>query len=243
MARITVVPSDSLIIIDSQAARPIDFTGLDPLIHAIQWYGTSGWIEFVGDPVADTKPPNEYITSIAPYQTYIDQAIDIIYWQNNPEIYYCTLDGTVYGGNSFILGQQLVIDTPDQILPTTGFTQTAPPVVVENYTVLYWYDNNWLISSVDPTLSLVDAKSYLIQELRVNSTIEANVQARAHSFVQLFGAADVNLLLAADYPTVTLGDYQTFLDGQVTTKTATINSAATVAELYDFDPTISGVYV
>ena len=243
MARITVVPSDSLIIIDSQAARPIDFTGLDPLIHAIQWYGTSGWIEFVGDPVTDTKPPNEYITSIAPYQTYIDQAIDIIYWQDNPEIYYCNLDGTVYDGNSFILGQQLVINTPDQILPTTGFTQTAPPSVTEIYTELYWYDDSWLVSSVDPTLTLANAKAYLIQEISVNSASQANNQARAYSLVQLFDSADVNLLSTADYSPATLGDYQTFLDGQVATKTATINSATTVPELYDFDPTISGVYV
>jgi hypothetical protein len=243
MAYITFVPSDSLIIIDSEVATPINFAGIDPLIHAIQWYGTSGWVEFVGDPVANTKPPNELIESLTPYQTYIDQATDIIYWKNNPEVYYCTTAGTIYGGNTYILGQSLTIDTPNQIPPTTGFTQIQPPTVVDNYAKLYWYSNNWLVSSVDPTLSLVNAQAYLIQELSINSAFQANNEARAYSFVQLFDSADVNLLSTADYSPVTLGDYQTFLDGQVATKTATINSATTVPELYDFDPTISGVYV
>ena len=103
---------------------------------------------------------------------------------------------------------------------------------------MYWYNNAWVVSSVDPTLSLASAKSALIADVNISAATAGTYQARAYSTVQLFDAADVSALDTADYFSVTLGDYQTYLDGQVVSLTATINAATTVPALYGVNPNV-----
>lgn len=66
--RVTIVPSDSVVIIDGVAKNPIDLSFMAD-IHAVQWYGTWGEVERVG---TDYQHSNERIESIAPYQKAID---------------------------------------------------------------------------------------------------------------------------------------------------------------------------
>src|SRR5260370_15167169 len=46
----------------------VDCSSLDEDIHAIQWYGTVGEVEYKTDFVNNICRPNERITDIAPYQ-------------------------------------------------------------------------------------------------------------------------------------------------------------------------------
>jgi len=64
MARITIVPSDGIMIVDG-VARDIDMTGIDPTIHAVQWQGTRGEIEY-----NDTKS-HEQIDDITPFDSFL----------------------------------------------------------------------------------------------------------------------------------------------------------------------------
>ena len=68
MTRITIIKSDSHVGIDGQFF-PVDCSDLPENFHALQWYGTLGEVEWLGNP----KPQNTEIISIAPYQKYIDR--------------------------------------------------------------------------------------------------------------------------------------------------------------------------
>ena len=43
--RITVVPTDSRVVINGEGYNDIDLSSIDPSIHAIQWYDTEGEVE------------------------------------------------------------------------------------------------------------------------------------------------------------------------------------------------------
>lgn len=68
MARITIIPSDSYVAIDSDGShQPLDLSacGIPADVHALQWYDTRGWIEFNDDNDPFTpKPPNQEITEL-----------------------------------------------------------------------------------------------------------------------------------------------------------------------------------
>lgn len=69
--RVTIIKDDNSVIVDgvrhtvSCADLPADF-------HALQWNGTSGEVEYAL--VGTKKKPNEIISSLAPYQKYVDAA-------------------------------------------------------------------------------------------------------------------------------------------------------------------------
>lgn len=44
--KLTIVPIDKVVIVDSVAIHDIDMTGIDPDIHAVQFDGNGGWIEY-----------------------------------------------------------------------------------------------------------------------------------------------------------------------------------------------------
>lgn len=237
MAVYTLVPSDNLVLINGDAANDVNFAGINPGIHCIHWYDTVGDVEYVYDPINNTKQPNERITSIAPYQSYIDQAAEIIYAQNNPITYYSTSDTNNYQGLIYPLGATIVIDTPNTAQPPQ--TTLSVPPTPESFQELYWYANAWVISSVDPNLSLNQAKATLITEAQASGAANVNNQARIYSAVQLFAEADVNALPTADYFSVTLGDYQAFTDAEIASFEAQVNAATSVPQLYNLNPQIN----
>lgn len=68
--RLTIIADDKTISIDQQNISPVEMPQLDSAIHAVQWYDTWGEVEFrtaLTDGVP-TKPANQTITDIAPYQ-------------------------------------------------------------------------------------------------------------------------------------------------------------------------------
>lgn len=66
MARITVVKSDGLVIVDSEGYNNIDLSFLAADIHAIQWYHTYGEVERKDE--RGRHLPNEEITSFDAYE-------------------------------------------------------------------------------------------------------------------------------------------------------------------------------
>jgi hypothetical protein len=70
--RVTIVADDNAVYVGGQALA-VDLTGLDPEIHAVQWYDTWGDIEYRYDAPNNFKKPNERITDISPFQVFVDR--------------------------------------------------------------------------------------------------------------------------------------------------------------------------
>jgi hypothetical protein len=67
--RVTIVPDDQMVIIDGEALK-IEGLKFPGNLHAVQWRGDHGEIEFKMD--GDEKPLNQKITDFAPYQHVVD---------------------------------------------------------------------------------------------------------------------------------------------------------------------------
>lgn len=236
MARYTLFPRTGALAINGETAFDVDYTGLNPAVHCIQWYDTVGVVEYVFDPITGEKPLNEEITSITPYQSYIDQAADIIYAANNPAIFYSTVSSNTYQGETYDLGAPIEIYTPDPVQPPN--TTTFIPPTPETFQSLFWFANAWVISSVDPTLSLPQAQAYLINQSESSGAANANNEARIYSILELITDPNPGLLPTADYFGVDLATYQTYIDGEVAAITAQVNAATTVPALYNLNPLV-----
>lgn len=64
--RLTIIKSDNMVYIDGKPLK-IDCSSLPDNIHALQWDGNNGWIEYVGH-----REPNLEISDISDYQSFID---------------------------------------------------------------------------------------------------------------------------------------------------------------------------
>lgn len=72
--RLTIIADDACIYIDDISYHGLDLSELDPLIHAVQWYGEYGEIEYKSSFVNGVieKPANKYITDISNFGWAID---------------------------------------------------------------------------------------------------------------------------------------------------------------------------
>lgn len=71
--RVTIIADDNMVIVEEQVALVVDLTGLDEDIHAVQWYGTVGEIEFKYHPIKDRREPNLRFDDFAPFQVFVDR--------------------------------------------------------------------------------------------------------------------------------------------------------------------------
>ena len=69
-----VVTEDASVAVDGENYLGLDLSFMDPTIHAVQWYGTHGEVEYK-DPVTGKMTANQEITDFTPYQ----QAVTV--WQ------------------------------------------------------------------------------------------------------------------------------------------------------------------
>lgn len=74
--RVTIIPSDKAVIIDGVGVLVEDVTQIAERIHAVQWDGTKGHIEYVQH--EDYYTPNVEINNLDAYEPYIQQALDTI---------------------------------------------------------------------------------------------------------------------------------------------------------------------
>lgn len=68
--RMVIIPSDAFCAIDNVGYHGVDMSSVPASIHAVQWFGVAGWIEYKDTP--DGKPANQDITSIEMFQGVID---------------------------------------------------------------------------------------------------------------------------------------------------------------------------
>jgi hypothetical protein len=63
--RLTIIPSDKSVVVDGEGRANLDFSSvtIPSDIHAIQWYGAHGFLEFVMDD-EHYKPENQRITEL-----------------------------------------------------------------------------------------------------------------------------------------------------------------------------------
>jgi hypothetical protein len=68
--RVVIVPEDKFVSVDGEGYRDIDLSFLGASVHAIQWYGTDGEIEYKDARGRATE--NRPIDSLEPYQPALD---------------------------------------------------------------------------------------------------------------------------------------------------------------------------
>lgn len=242
----TIVPVDEVVNIDGFSAHGVDMGGIPSDIHSITWNGLSGLgtIEYKANALTGILPPPQFFTDPEIYLTQVNEAQAIIEAANNPITYYSTIDNNVYEGTVYRQGAAIVIYTPNTPQPSNTTTEVPPtgvfPPFVPSVTHqdLYWYNNAWVVSSVDPSLSLANAKAYLTKKVRISGAEKAALQAGIHSILTLVTSSDPGNLLTADYAPLTLSDYQNYLDGEISLKLAVITGATQVSDLYNFDPNV-----
>jgi hypothetical protein len=69
--RVTIVAEDSRVNVEGQS-EVVDLSTLDEEIHAVQWYGTVGEVEYKTDYINNTRKANERIDDFTPYQKFVD---------------------------------------------------------------------------------------------------------------------------------------------------------------------------
>ena len=68
--RLTIVADDQCVGVEGEYFSPIDLSHLDPTIHAVQWYGEYGEVEYKTRFENGTlvRPANVLITDVTPIQ-------------------------------------------------------------------------------------------------------------------------------------------------------------------------------
>lgn len=73
--RLTIIPSDSAVYIDGKCYSGLAWEGTPSNIHALQWFGQNGWLEFTDE------TPNENIDELPSWAANAQAAWDVA---NNP---------------------------------------------------------------------------------------------------------------------------------------------------------------
>lgn len=84
MARIVIIPSDTFCAVDGVGYEKVNMASVSPDVHAVQWFGGSGWIEY-RETETGSKPENQEITSMEPYQGVLDSWAEINEAAHKPE--------------------------------------------------------------------------------------------------------------------------------------------------------------
>ena len=72
--RLTIIANDKCIGLEGVFYGDLDLSSLDASIHAVQWYGAYGEIEFKSqfENGQIVKPQNQIIADVTPYQWAVD---------------------------------------------------------------------------------------------------------------------------------------------------------------------------
>lgn len=72
MQTLTIVSNDSLVIVDGIALK-VDLSGIDPLIHAVQWKNDKGHVEWKEHDLDGNRQHDTKIIDVTPYQVFVDR--------------------------------------------------------------------------------------------------------------------------------------------------------------------------
>jgi hypothetical protein len=149
----TIVPVDSVVVIDGVAYNSVDMSGIPDTVHAIQWNGVTGAgsIEYKQLPDGTLPAPGSF-SDPADYYNQTEACVD-------PLVCYATSSSSVYAGQTYFIGQQLAIRQYPQPAIPAGFTAVAPSAQTLSYTSLFWNGSVFVWSLFDPTGTLADGRS------------------------------------------------------------------------------------
>jgi len=166
------------------------------------------------------------------YESYVD--LDGVTVISPPPSYFSTTNNNLYlpAPNLYSLGQRMI---PAEGYPLSDYTDTFP-LPTEQGQTLYFYSGAWVVSSFDPSLTLPEAKTSLINTVRSDGASAVDTEVGLYSAVQLIDAPSVSALETKTYQPVTLGEYQTYVDDLIVSATATVNAATSTTALYSFNP-------
>lgn len=237
-SRYTITPSDGTVVLDEYAAFGVNMYGIPSNVHAIQWSAIKGYglIEPKADPLTGLLGPSIEYTDYGRFQNQLDEAEAIIYAYEHPVTYYSTADNNLYEGITYNIGFQIVITIPNETQPPN--TTLLLPPTPEVFQTLYWLNDAWVVSSVNPALNLISAKSYLTNAVLTSVAENVNDQTRVYSNFQMSISADPENLLCADYPTTTLDSYQISETAAGLVIINQIESATVTSDLYDLNPNV-----
>jgi hypothetical protein len=68
--RVTIIPSDGFVSIDGEEYLGLALAPMPAGVHAIQWYGVDGEVEYVDEQGRAIR--NERVTDITPYQAALE---------------------------------------------------------------------------------------------------------------------------------------------------------------------------
>jgi len=150
----TIVPVDSVVVIDGAGYQPVDMAGIPDTVHAIQWNGVAGAgrIEYKSLPDGTLPAPGSF-SDPAAYYNQTQACVD-------PLVCYSTSSSSAYNGQTYTVGQQLAIrQWPHPAVPS-GFTTVTPPDRTLSYTTtIFWFDSAFVWSIFDPNDTLAEAQS------------------------------------------------------------------------------------
>jgi hypothetical protein len=195
-------------------------------------------VDTVGDEFDAGPPLSGYWVDVpdttVPYQWYYDTVTDTAV-DNTPAVCYATED--LYDGLDFLAPfESEVLFTPPTA-PAPANTTDETPETASAGSTLYWYNNSWVTSYFDPNVynTLPAAKTYLNEQTVLVAANAVNTESSIYSVAQLI-QGDLSLLITKDYPTYSISAYQTFIDGEVVTRQAVVNSATLLGQLFTFNP-------
>ena len=72
--RVTIIADDKRVGVNNEFFEPVELSQLDPTIHAVQWYGEYGEVEYKTffENGVIVRAANTIITDITPYQFAVD---------------------------------------------------------------------------------------------------------------------------------------------------------------------------
>jgi hypothetical protein len=70
--KLTIIKDDNAVYLNGSSFG-VDCSSLGSGVHAVQWSGESGWIEYKSDELG-VKPENEPIYSLQDFQSFVDAA-------------------------------------------------------------------------------------------------------------------------------------------------------------------------
>jgi hypothetical protein len=242
----TIIPVDNVVVFDGIAVHEVPMDGMDPDIHAVQWYGKrkSGTVEY--KTLEDgTLPEPLVFEDPAEFSPFLEVAQEVREIHLNPTVFYAIQDDVVYKNIHYRMGEAMFDTTyPRLKTPPAGFTDKPLPVTAEPSTEFRWqWDEaaqRWIYAAFDIKLGFNDAKAYLTSVVRSQGSRKVNNQCRDYSYYEI-GRDSADNLVPADswqngYQTVKA--YQEAIDALVNPKLETIAKAPDKESLYSFDPAI-----
>ena len=145
--RISIIPADGIVAVNGMSVSGLDLSFLPDDIHAIQWYGERGEVEFRAD-LYGYKKMNEKIDSFKPFE----KAVDLFERmkataQNESEKEIVSNRQQLFGMVQAILDEKAKSRGYDNIAAACSYlNRTVTRFAAEALAYLEWRDKVWVAS-------------------------------------------------------------------------------------------------